>query len=192
MSRTASGAGPCVTPVSGHAVLEVDLGAVVANWRLLQAHHPSGATAAVIKADAYGLGARQVAAALQSAGCRHFFVAYLPEALAVREIVPDAMLAVLCGLVPGTEPDYLTHDLTPVLCSLAEIDRYTNLARSLGRKPDAILHVDTGMARLGLDDRELATLADDHARLHGLNIRYVMTHLVASEIPGDAAQPVAA
>jgi alanine racemase len=96
------------------------------------------------------------------------------------------MLAVLGGLIPGTEADYATHDLTPVLCSLAEIDRWADLARWFGQRLGAILHVDTGMSRLGLDDSELAILADDHARLHGLTIRYVMTHLVSSEIPGDA------
>jgi alanine racemase len=185
MSFPADDCGQWGVLVTGHAVLEVDLGAVVANWQLLQAHHPSGATAAVIKADAYGLGARQVAAALYAAGCRHFFVAYLPEALVLREIVPDAMLAVLCGLLPGTEPDYMTHNLTPVLGSLGEIDRCSELARSLGRQIDVILHVDTGMARLGLDEGELATLASDHTRLDGLNLRYVMTHLVAAEVPGD-------
>jgi alanine racemase len=91
------------------------------------------------------------------------------------------MLAVLSGLVPGTEAAYTAHDLTPVLGSLAEIDRWpAGIARS-----KAILHVDTGMSRLGLDGRELALLADDHARLNRLTIRYVMSHLVASEQPDD-------
>src|ERR1700712_4474273 len=80
------------------AILEVDLGAIVANWRMLCARHPSGPVAGVVKADAYGLGARQVAAALYAAGCRPFFVAYLNEALAIRDIVSGAMLAVLSGL----------------------------------------------------------------------------------------------
>jgi len=171
--------------VTAQAVLEVDLGAIVANWRALQTYHPSGAVAGVIKADAYGLGARQVAAALHKAGCRHFFVAYLHEALAVRDVVPNAMLAVLSGLIPGTEADYATHDLTPVLGSLAEIERWTSLARWFGQGLGAILHVDTGMSRLGLDDQELAILADDHTRLDGLTIRYVMSHLVAAERPDD-------
>jgi alanine racemase len=129
MSSAANGpidTGPYVT---AQAVLEVDLRAIVANWRTLQSHHPSGPAAAVIKADAYGLGARQVAAALYAVGCRHFFVAYLHEALAVRDVVPSAMLAVLSGLIPGTEADYASHNLTPVLCSLAEIDRWADLAR---------------------------------------------------------------
>ena len=137
------------------AVLDVDLGAVVANWQALCARHPSGAVAAVIKADGYGLGAGRVAWALHRAGCRHFFVAYLDEALAVRDIVPGAMLAVLGGLIPGTEDAYVAHDLTPVIGSLAEIDRWR------GRGRAAILHIDTGMARLGLDRRELAILVED-------------------------------
>jgi len=168
-------------------VLEVDLGAIVGNWRALQSYHPTGPVAAVIKADAYGLGARRVAAALHAAGCRRFFVAYLNEALAVRDVVPHAMLAVLSGLIPGTEADYVAHDLTPVLCSLAEIERWAALARWFGQGLGAILHVDTGMSRLGLDDRELAILASDHPRLDGLNIRYVMSHLVAADNPDDAA-----
>src|SRR4051812_12671237 len=161
---------------SEQAVLEVDLGAVVANWRTLCARHPSGPVAGVVKADAYGLGARQVAGALYQAGCRHFFVAYLNEALAIRDVVPGAMLAVLSGLVPGTEAAYRAHTLLPVLGSLDEIDRWQG---------QAILHVDTGMSRLGLSPSEMAVLAQDPGRLERLAVRYVMTHLVSSECSGD-------
>jgi alanine racemase len=164
---------------AAQAILEVDLAAVAANWQLLRVRHATGSVAGVIKADGYGLGARQVAAALHQAGCRHFFVAYLNEALAVRDVVPGAMLAVLSGLIPGTEDAYVAHKLTPVLGSLDEIDRWR------GRGREAILHVDTGMSRLGLDARELAILAQDHARLGGMPIRYVMSHLATSETPDD-------
>jgi alanine racemase len=130
----------------------------------------------VVKADAYGLGAGPVAAALHQAGCRHFFVAWLEEALAIRDLVPDSMIAVLGGLIPGTEPVYRAHDLVAVLCSLDDIGRWQG---------PAILHVDTGMARLGLDAAEVATLAADPGRLSRIAIRYVMTHLVSAEIPDD-------
>src|SRR5579872_3122262 len=103
------------------AVLEIDLAAIVANWHLLRGLHPSGPVAAVVKADGYGLGAREVSAALHAAGCRHFFVALLDEALAIRAHVPGAMIAVLNGLIPGSEAEYLAHDIVPVLSSLAEI-----------------------------------------------------------------------
>jgi alanine racemase len=167
------------------AVLEIDLAAIVANWRLLCAQHPSGPVAGVVKADGYGLGARPIARALYAAGCRHFFVALLDEALEIRSLVADAMLAVLGGLIAGSEADYLAHDIVPVLGSLSEIDAWTAAARNTGRALPAIVHIDTGMSRLGLDARELAILQQDHARLAGIELRYVMTHLVASEAAAD-------
>jgi alanine racemase len=166
---------------TAHAVLDIDLAALVANWRALGARHPSGPVAGVIKADAYGLGARPVAAALYEAGCRHFFVAYLEEALAVRDLLPGAMIAALNGPLPGTEAAYVANDLTPVLCSLDDIDRWRRVA---GRHP-AILHLDTGMCRLGLDAEAMAVLAAEPGRLDGVIIRYVMSHLIASEVADD-------
>jgi alanine racemase len=168
------------------AILEIDLAAIVANWRLLCAMHPSGPVAGVVKADGYGLGARPVVQALYAAGCRHFFVALLDEALEICELVPGAMLAVLGGLIPGSEADYLAHDIVPVLGSLSEIDAWTKAARQSQRTLPAILHVDTGMSRLGLDACELGVLQQDPARLSGIELRYIMTHLVASEVASDS------
>ena len=62
------------------------------------------------------------------------------------------------------------------------------MARRTGRTLPAILHIDTGMSRLGLDPRELAVLQQDHARLAGIELRYVMTHLVASEVWDRSAE----
>ncbi len=166
------------------AILEIDLAAIVANWRKLRALH-DGDTAAVVKADAYGLGAARVAPALHAAGCRHFFVAHLSEALTIRPLLPGAMLAVLNGLPPGAEEEFARHDVDPVLGSLEEIARWAALARRLGRVLPALLHIDTGMNRLGLDRRELAALQQDHAPLDGIFVRYNLTHLVASEVSGD-------
>lgn len=173
------------TQANAGALLEIDLGAIVANWQTLGRLHPTGATAAVLKADAYGLGASAVAPALHAAGCRHFFVAHLGEALAIRPLVPGAMLAELNGLLAGTEGDYIEADLTPVLGSLAEIDLWREAARMAGRRLPAILHIDTGMHRLGLDAAGVAALAAAPERLDGIYIRYLMTHLVASEAPDD-------
>lgn len=170
---------------TAHAVLTVDVGAIVANWRLLQARHPAAASGAVIKANAYGLGAVPVAAALASAGCRHFFVATPDEALALRNTIPDAALVVLGGLFTGAEPEFAANDIIPALGSLAEIDAWSRLAHQLGRPLPAFVHLDTGMSRLGLDAREVLVLAQDHGRLEGIDVRYVMSHLVSAEIPDD-------
>jgi len=172
-------------PASAPAILEIDLAAITANWHLLCQRHPSGAVAGVVKADAYGLGAQHVAPVLHAAGCRHFFVALLDEALAIRTSLPDAMVAVLGGPLPGTEPEYLAHHITPVLNNFAELDAWAATARAVGRRLPALLHIDTGMSRLGLDPRELAVLLADHTRLAGIELRYVMTHLVASDDPAD-------
>ena len=171
--------GDSKTPAGATGVVHVDLAAIVRNWRLLCARHPSGPVAAVLKADGYGLGAAPIARALHAAGCRHFFVALLQEALAIRSVVPDSMLAVLNGLVPGTEADYIAHDIVPVLGSLAEIDAWAPTGRP------AILHIDTGMSRLGLDARELAAIQQDPSRLAGIGPRYIMTHLVSAEVTHD-------
>lgn len=167
------------------AVLEVDLGAVAANWRSLRARHPAGAVAAVVKADGYGLGAAPVAARLHRESCAHFFTAHLAEAVAIRAAVPGAMVAALNGLWPGDTPEYAAHDVLPVLGSLGEVEAWSAEARRLGRTLPALLHVDTGMNRLGLPAVELDRLAAEPERLAGVSVRYVMTHLVSAEDPAD-------
>lgn len=154
-------------------VVTVDLAAIVANWRALRDRHAPGAVAGVVKADGYGLGAGPVAQALLAAGCAHFFVAHLAEGMALRAAIgPGPMIAVLNGFPPGADEDAA---LTPVLNSLGDVARY--------RGRPAILHLDTGMARLGLDAREQARLAEDADLRRGLDLRFVMTHLACADEP---------
>src|ERR1700690_1471647 len=90
------------------SILEIDLAAIVANWRLLAARMGGAERcAAVVKADAYGLGARQVAPALAAAGCRCFFVATLEEGRALRRVLRDAEIAVLNGLSAETPGSFV-------------------------------------------------------------------------------------
>jgi alanine racemase len=161
-------------------LLTVDLGAIAANWRELAAAAP-GDVGAAVKADGYGLGAAPVSRALLATGCRHFFVAHLAEGVAVREAIgPGPMVAVLNGFPPGAEGG---EGLVPVLNGLPDAAAWTAAARRAGRALPAILHVDTGMARLGLDAAELERVAADHGLLAGLDLRYVMTHLACADAP---------
>src|SRR5690349_24384348 len=98
------------------AILEIDLAGIVANWRLLaQRVHPARC-AAVVKADAYGLGAGQVSAALAAAGCRLFFTATLEEGIALRSALAEPIeIVVLNGTFPGTAEDFVEYRLIPVL-----------------------------------------------------------------------------
>jgi alanine racemase len=180
-------AGRTLTEAAAYARLDIDLAAIVANWRALQATHGGRPTAAVLKADAYGTGAPQAAAALFAAGCRHFFTAHLAEAIEIRPLVPGAMLSVLNGPLPGTEAEYVAHDIAPVLGSLADIAWWAGHAGRLGQTLPALLHVDTGMARLGLSSDDVMALAADPSLLVGLHLLYAMTHLVAADEPGNPA-----
>jgi alanine racemase len=164
--------------------LTVDLDAVAANWQLLAATH-GRPTAAVVKANAYGLGATIVAPRLLEEGARHFFVAQLDEAVALRPVLPGAMIGVLNGFYAAEANAYTAHDLVPCLGSLPEIAAYQSLAGRLGRMLPALLHIDTGMSRLGLSATEFTRVADDPARLSGIEWRYAMTHLVSAERPDD-------
>ncbi len=156
----------------------------MANYRDLR-DRAGADVAAVLKADFYGLGAAPVAARLYAEGCRHVFVAQLAEAVALRDIVPDAMLAVLGGLLAGDEPIHAAKNIVPVLGSVDEIDRWAAHARAVGHELPALLHVDTGMNRLGLPPEEFFSLTE--TRLAGIDVLYVMTHLLDAERPDSAA-----
>ncbi|HWI26690.1 MAG TPA: alanine racemase [Stellaceae bacterium] len=165
------------------AVLEVDLAAIVENWRRLAARLAPGAScAAVVKADAYGLGMARVAPRLAAAGCRLFFVATIDEGIALRRVLPGIEIAVLGGFLPGTGGEFTRTRLIPVLNSADEIDAWRANPRT--RAFPAMIHVDTGMARLGLARDELAALAGAPERLAGLQLRAVLSHLACAEDAG--------
>ena len=169
------------------ARLTVRLGAIAANYRTYRRMTGPASVAAVVKADAYGLGASQIAPALAGVGCDSFFVARLEEGVRLRKLLPQARIFVLDGAQPDAVPALLTHRLTPALNSLAEIAAWSAAAKISERGAarttlDAVLHVDTGMSRLGLPGDELAILAAQaRTRLAGLNIVLVMSHLACGD-----------
>ena len=165
------------------ALLTIDLAALVANWRLLAARAQPAECAAVVKADAYGLGIGTVVPALARAGCRTFFVAHLEEARRARRAAPEAAVYVLNGLPPGAEADYAAEALRPVLGTIEELERW----RAAGGGPSA-LHVDTGMNRLGLSqDEALAGFRADPARYEWIRNRTPMKRWgTAQDLAGTA------
>ena len=172
------------------ADLTIDLGAVVANWRLLCDQVTPSRCGAVVKADAYGLGATPVVRALLKAGCREFFVALVDEGIGLRESLrddwpSDARVHVLHGCMPGAEDACLAHGLVPVLNAPDQIERWQALARRRGNALAAALQVDTGMARLGLSPSAVTHLAANPRTLDGITLTYVMSHLVSAEDPAD-------
>jgi alanine racemase len=174
---------------SGRAggILEIDLAGVVANWRLLARLVEPAGCAAVVKADAYGLGAREVATALASAGCRLFFVATIDEGIALRAVLSERVeIAVFNGIPPGCAAEFVEHRLLPVLNDPGQIAEWRAVAARRG-KSAAMLHVDTGMARLGLSLREFDELANARFERGDIAWRAVISHLACSDEPQHPA-----
>ena len=173
------------------AVLTIDLGAIAANWRgLRDAGRAAGRPvdcAGVLKADAYGTGAALVGPRLAAEGCRHFFVAHIDEGIALRRVLPDLPIYVLNGLLAGTDADFVEHGLTPVLNHMGQLNAWRAAAQRFDRPLDAVIHVDTGLNRLGFEPEEAQALANERGRLRGLRLALIMSHLVASE---EQANPV--
>ncbi|MGE3251576.1 MAG: alanine racemase [Hyphomonadaceae bacterium] len=163
------------------ARLAVSTSAIVENWRFFDRLSGNAECAAVVKADAYGLGAREAARALASIGARTFFTATLGEALAISAEIAGARVYVLNG--PGTE-DHLSafgETIRPILNSLEQIARWN------ARGP-AALHVDTGMNRLGLN---LSDVSEAARTMGALKPDFVMSHLACAPNrahPMNAAQ----
>jgi alanine racemase len=164
------------------AELTIDLGALVANYRLLQRRARPAHAGAGIKADAYGVGAVQAAPVLFSAGCRQFFVAILSEAIALRPVVPEAEIYVLSGPLGGDEPEFAQHRLVPVLNSPQQIEQWSHWCAANGTTP-AALHIDSGMSRLGLAPAELDRLIADPSPLKLFPVPLVMSHLASADEP---------
>ncbi|HET7608295.1 MAG TPA: alanine racemase [Gammaproteobacteria bacterium] len=159
------------------ATVRIDLDALARNYRMLRERAKPGECAAVVKADAYGLGVERVAGRLLREGCRRFFVATLSEAQQLRALAPDAEIGVFEGALASTAGALAAIEARPVLSTLEQIERWAGKGR-------ALLHLDTGMNRLGLRAADVATLAQRRDLLDALTLDFVMTHLACADEPG--------
>src|SRR6476620_2295606 len=166
--------------VTATGVLTVDLDAIIANWRKLEKTAVPAECAGVVKADAYGCGAEQVARALAGAGCKTFFVATLGEARVVRAAVPAAAIYVLDGFFQNTGDAYAQIDCKPVIGDLNELAEWDVFCRRSGWSGGAAIHIDTGMNRLGLTLTEAQGIVPRiNAGDHGITL--LMSHLACAE-----------
>jgi alanine racemase len=175
---------PSVSQSSG--VLTINLTALADNWRALARRVAPARCAAVVKADAYGIGIESAAPALFAAGCRDFFVAQISEGARVRLAIgreTEAQIYVLNGLQAASDPqaDYYAYGLSPVIGDEEELARWAAFAQRQPSPPPCAIHIDTGMNRLGFPS--LDTLAGALARHSGetLGVKLLMSHLVSSE-----------
>lgn len=172
-------------PASATGLLTIDLSQIARNWQALAALVAPAECGAVVKANAYGLGADRIIPALVFAGCRTFFIATPDEAIEARRLAPDATIFALDGLMPGAGETLAAYSVIPVLSSLAEVYEWRDLAKARGEKLAAALHIDSGLNRLGLSLSDVRAVADEPKCLNAFDVRLVISHLASADDPLD-------
>lgn len=157
--------------------LQIDIPAIVANWKALAAKAPSARAAAVVKADGYGLGAAKVVPALYEAGARDFFVALAGEGQAIRDRLPDdASINVLSGHMPDAD----LRGLVPVINSPEQFFR----DRAMRPGQPFAIQLDSGMNRLGMEAAEWTGIRDE---VLAAGPAFIMSHLACADEPEHPA-----
>ena len=174
-----AGSGPLAAETGG--TLTIDLAAIVANWRALSRQLLTVECAAVVKANAYGLGLKPVVAALANAGCKTFFVADIAEARIVRARAKHATIYVLHGFTLQCADVFIELAARPVINSMTELAEWDTFVAERAWQGGAALHVDTGMNRLGVSPEEAAALAP-RAQTQNHGIALILSHLACADI----------
>jgi len=171
---------PAVAETGG--TLTIDLAAIEANWRALARELLTVECAAVVKANAYGMGLEPVTTTLAKAGCKTFFVADIAEARAARARAPEATIYVLDGYTAEWGPAFIDLNARPVINSTTELAEWDAFVSEHGWRGGAALHIDTGMRRLGITPDEAVALAPRaQTEHHGISL--VMSHLACADTP---------
>ncbi|MDD2430398.1 MAG: alanine racemase [Firmicutes bacterium] len=168
------------------AWIEVDLSAIIANLKLIQQMNPEIGIMAVIKANAYGLGAIPVAKTVISHGASWLGVALVEEGIALREAGIAAPILVL-GVVPNTQvPLAVRWNLSVAFTDYSGAEVLAEAGRSLGKTASGQLKVDTGMHRLGVKPDKVKEVLEKSRRLKGLKVDGIFTHLATADLSDDS------
>jgi alanine racemase len=163
---------------------EVSLGAIARNVRTIRRHiGPKPQILAVVKSNAYGLGAVPVAKALQKAGAERFGVTCANEGIELRESGIRKPILVLTGFWPGEEKRLIANRLTPTVTRPEDVRDLERAAKSARVKSRVRFHlkINTGMNRLGLLPSELDAFASALAGSRHLELEGTFTHFASAE-----------
>lgn len=164
-------------------LLTIDLDAVRHNARRLKDHAAGALLMAVIKANAYGLGAVPVAKALETAGADWFGVALVTEAVQLRSQGIEAPVLVLGPSNPEECPLILKHGITPALYSMAFLEALEAAAADRGVSAQVHLKVDSGMGRLGFRKEALPDLLAALRRSPHVKVDGIFSMLASADEP---------
>jgi alanine racemase len=181
-----------------HTVAHVDLDAIRLNYRAIadfvalsatQGRAPASppAVIAVVKANAYGHGAAQVALALEEAGAAMLACADIEEAIVLREAGVRAPVLIFGALSVSDLDGIFTHTLTPTISTPGAARALQDAARRHGVRLRCHLKIDTGMNRLGFRHDNLGRTLPQVAAAPNLEIAAVYTHFATADDPDHPA-----
>ncbi|HYO62616.1 MAG TPA: alanine racemase, partial [Pyrinomonadaceae bacterium] len=164
---------------------EINLDALASNFREVRRLVGEGVRVmGVVKADAYGHGARACARRLAAEGAEWFGVALAEEGIELREAGITQPILCFGGFWEGQAGVCLKFDLVPVVYRLDMAAALDAEARAAGVVRDIHVKLDTGMGRLGLRHEGAGEIADALARLRNVRVDGLMTHFAAADEPG--------
>jgi len=164
------------------SIAYIDLKALEHNYRaLMERAGPASGMMAVVKANAYGHGAAEVARALESIGCGFFGVAIPEEGVRLREAGISSPIAVLGGIFPGQAEDMVEHALTPVVFDLAAARSLDEAAKKRGIVFGVHVKLDTGMGRLGIQPSDAVPFFTEMKGFENLRVEALLSHFAESE-----------
>lgn len=163
---------------------EISLKAIVKNLRVIRRHvGPKPKILAVVKSNAYGLGAVPISKALQKAGVEWFGVTCGNEGVELREAGIRNRILVLTGFWPGEEKRLIENRLTPTVTRLEDVRHLERAAKSAGAKSRIPFHlkINSGMNRLGISADEIDAFASVLARCRHIRLEGTFTHFASAE-----------
>ena len=165
-------------------ILEISLKKIKSNWEKINKYSNFRASA-VVKANAYGFGLEEIAKALSQSGCNFFYVAQIEEGIKLRNCLKSnkIKIGILEGMVHNPE-EYKKNNLIPVINNLNQLNNFIKF-KNLSPQIKGILHIDTGMNRLGLDKNELDFVLENISYISSINFEFIMTHFSNSNVQND-------
>ena len=167
-------------------VLKIKLNKISRNYKILQKHLKYGCDiAAVIKANAYGLGQEKVIECLSAVGCQKFCVSTLDEAMTLPKLSKDTEIYIMHGVNSlNMARECAENNFIPALNHLQQIEYWNAVCKAQNKKLKSIIQIDTGMGRFGLSASEVKKILDNPDLISNMEIEYLMSHMSCAEQKG--------
>jgi alanine racemase len=161
--------------------VEIDLDALAANYRAIAAYVAPARVMPILKANAYGHGLVEVGRVAERLGAPYIGVAYLEEALRLRQHGVRTPILVLGGILGSQIPRFLEHDITLTASSVDKLRAIDEHAAALGRQAIVHLKIDTGMERIGIHWYSAERLLEASLSCRNVRVEGIFTHFANAD-----------